>query len=130
MVNRLILLATLFIPFTGVANEAPRKAPHKAPERPNIIFAMADDLGIGDVSCYNPDSKIKTPFMDGLAADGMRFTDAHSGSAVCTPTRYGVVTGRYAWRSTLKSGVTWGTSACIIPESRMTVASVGYPVFS
>ena len=117
---RLIILATFVIlPLAGVTEEGPGVAA----ERPNIIFAMADDLGIGDVSCYNPDSKIKTPTMDGLAADGMRFTDAHSGSAVCTPTRYGVVTGRYAWRSTLKSGVTWGTSACIIPKSRMTVAS-------
>ena len=119
---RPVLLSGLLF-LLACASEARSERETVRPDKPNIIFAMADDLGIGDVSCYNPESKIRTPFMDGLAADGMRFTDAHSGSAVCTPTRYGVVTGRYAWRSTLKSGVTWGTSACIIPESRLTVAS-------
>ena len=72
---------------------------------PNIVFIMADDMGYGDVSCLNKDSKIPTPNMDSLAKDGMIFTDAHSGSAVCTPTRYGVLTGRYSWRTRLKSGV-------------------------
>ena len=60
---------------------------------PNIVFIMADDMGYGDVGCYNPDSKIPTPNMDKLAQEGIRFTDAHSPSAVCTPTRYGVLTG-------------------------------------
>jgi len=96
---------------------------HAKSNRPNVVFIMADDMGIGDLSCYNAQSKITTPHMDALAKDGMRFTDAHSGSAVCTPTRYGVLTGRYCWRSKLKSGVTWGKSACIIPKSRLTVAS-------
>lgn len=76
-------------------------------DHPNIIFILADDLGYGDPHCYNPDSKIPTPNLDRLAAQGMRFTDAHSGSAVCTPTRYGVLTGRYAWRTRLKRGVLW-----------------------
>ena len=62
---------------------------------PNIVFIMADDMGYGDVGCYNPASKIPTPNMDTLAQEGIRFTDAHSPSAVCTPTRYGVLTGRY-----------------------------------
>ena len=66
---------------------------------PNIVFIMADDLGYGDLGCYNRNSKIPTPDMDRLAAEGIRFTDAHSPSAVCTPTRYGVLTGRYAWRT-------------------------------
>ena len=70
---------------------------------PNIVFIMADDMGYGDVGCYNPDSKIPTPNMDKLAQEGIRFTDAHSPSAVCTPTRYGVLTGRYCWRSRLKT---------------------------
>lgn len=72
---------------------------------PNIVFIMADDMGQGDLGCYNPDSKIPTPAMDALAAEGMRFIDAHSPSSVCTPTRYGVLTGRYAWRTDLQ----WGT---------------------
>jgi arylsulfatase A len=96
----------------------------EAPQKPNIIFLMADDMGYGDLGCYNADSKIPTPNMDRLAAEGMRFTDAHSGSAVCTPTRYGVVTGRYAWRSRLKRGVLSGYSRALIEPDRMTVAEM------
>ncbi len=96
-----------------------------SPERrPNIIFLMADDMGYGDPGSFNADSKIPTPAMDALAAGGIRFTDAHSGSAVCTPTRYGVVTGRYAWRSRLKKGVLSGYSRALIEPDRMTVASM------
>ena len=99
--------------------------PEQMPEAdPNIIFLMADDMGYGDLGCYNPDSKIPTPNLDRLAAQGMRFTDAHSGSAVCTPTRYGVVTGRYAWRSPLKQGVLAGYSPSLIEKGRLTVASM------
>ena len=94
------------------------------PQRPNIVYVLADDLGIGDVGAFNPDGKIATPNMDRLAADGMKFTDAHSGSAVCTPTRYGILTGRYAWRTRLESGVLWGYSLPLISEGRMTVASM------
>ena len=92
--------------------------------RPNIIFLMADDMGYGDLGCYNDESKIPTPNMDRLASQGMRFSDAHSPSAVCTPTRYGVLTGRYAWRSRLKSGVLSGYSPSLIEPGRMTVASL------
>ncbi len=92
--------------------------------RPNIIFLMADDMGYGDPGSYNSDSKIPTPNMDRLASEGLRFTDAHSPSAVCTPTRYGVLTGRYAWRSRLKSGVLSGYSPSLIEPGRMTVASL------
>jgi arylsulfatase A len=91
---------------------------------PNIVFIMADDLGYGDVSCLNPESKIHTPNIDRLAAQGMIFTDAHSGSAVCTPTRYGILTGRYAWRSRLKDGVLRGYSPPLIEKERLTVASM------
>lgn len=91
---------------------------------PNIIYILADDLGIGDVRAFNPDGQIATPNMDRLAAEGMTFTDAHSGSAVCTPTRYGVLTGRYAWRTRLKSGVLWGYSMPLIAADRLTVASM------
>ena len=93
-------------------------------KRPNIIFIMADDMGYGDLGCYNKKSKIPTPNMDRLAKEGIRFTDAHSPSAVCTPTRYGVLTGRYCWRSRLKRGVLGGYSPCLIDTRRMTVASL------
>lgn len=91
---------------------------------PNIILILADDLGYGDIQSYNPQSKISTPHLDRLTAEGMRFTDAHSPSAVCTPTRYGLLTGRYAWRTNLKSGVLWGYSPLLIEEARVTLASL------
>lgn len=89
----------------------------------NIVYILSDDLGYGDVSCLNPESKIPTPRLDAFAAQGMTFTDAHSNSAVCTPTRYGVLTGRYCWRSRLKNGVLWGYSPALIEPDRPTVAS-------
>ncbi|MEW4564304.1 arylsulfatase [Bremerella sp. JC770] len=95
-----------------------------AAEKPNIVFIMCDDLGYGDVQCLNPKhGKIPTPGADRLAAEGMTFTDAHSGSSVCTPTRYGLLTGRYSWRTKLQSGVVTGFAPCLIDENRPTVAS-------
>ena len=91
---------------------------------PNIVLILADDMGYGDIQSYNPDSKIPTPHLDRLVSAGMRFTDAHSPSAVCTPTRYGLLTGRYAWRTSLKSGVLWGYSPLLIEEDRVTLASL------
>ncbi len=90
--------------------------------RPNIIYILADDLGYGDVQCLNESGKILTPHIDRLAAEGMIFTDAHSNSSVCTPTRYGILTGRYCWRTRLKKSVTWGYDPHLIPASRLTVA--------
>jgi|GEM_PF-7047721 len=95
-----------------------------AAETPNIIFIMSDDQGYGDVSCLNPDGKIHTPGADKLAREGMIFTDAHSGSSVCTPTRYGLLTGRYSWRSKLQSGVVTGWAPNLIAKDRTTVASL------
>ncbi len=93
-------------------------------DKPNIVNIIADDLGYGDVRCLNPESKIPTPNIDRLAADGIRFTDAHSPSAVCTPTRYGILTGRYCWRTRLKRGVLGnGYARALIAEGRETVAS-------
>ena len=100
------------------------RPPHSTPERPNIVYILADDLGYGDIRCLNPKGKIPTPDIDRLAAEGMRFTDAHAGSAVCTPTRYGILTGRYAWRSRLQNGVLGGYSPPLIEPGRMTVASL------
>ena len=91
---------------------------------PNIIYILADDMGVGDVKAYNPDCKFPTPNLDRLAADGMRFTDAHSNSSVCTPTRYGIMTGRYCWRTSKKRGVTGGLSPHLINPNRETVASL------
>ncbi|MBS0207706.1 MAG: arylsulfatase [Planctomycetes bacterium] len=91
--------------------------------RPSIVYILCDDLGYGDLKCLNPDGKIATPRCDQMARDGMRFTDAHSGSAVCTPTRYGVMTGRYSWRTPLQSGVLGGLSPRLIEPGRVTVAS-------
>jgi arylsulfatase A len=91
---------------------------------PNIVYILADDMGYGDVSAYNPQSKIRTPNIDRLAAQGMRFTDAHSPSSVCTPTRYAIMTGRYPWRSRLPVGVLRGYSRPLIEDDRPTVASM------
>jgi len=92
-------------------------------DKPNIVYILADDMGYGDLSCLNENAAWETPSMDEIATQGMIFTDAHSGSAVCTPTRYGILTGRYSWRSTLKSGVTWSWDNPIIEPDRATVAS-------
>ena len=70
----------------------------KAQKKPNIIYVLADDLGYGDVAAFNDNGKIRTPNLDQMANEGMRFTDAHTSSSVCTPTRYGILTGRYNWR--------------------------------
>lgn len=91
---------------------------------PNIVYILADDLGYGDVGCLNAESKIPTPNFDSLSREGIIFTDAHSGSAVCTPTRYGILTGRYCWRSRVKSGVLEGYSRALIDKGRLTVASL------
>lgn len=95
-----------------------------AQERPNIVYIICDDLGYGDVQALNPENgKIPTPQIDKIARAGMVFTDAHSGSSVCTPSRYGVLTGRYAWRSRLQKGVLSGGDELdpLISENQLTV---------
>lgn len=95
--------------------------PAPAASRPNFIIILADDLGYGDLQCLNPRGRIPTPNFDRVAAAGMTFTDAHSSSAVCTPTRYGLLTGRYNWRSRLQSGVLGGMSPPLIEPDRVTL---------
>ncbi len=95
-----------------------------AAERPNVIIVMADDMGYGDVGAYNPEAKIPTPHLDALAAGGMRFTDAHTASGVCTPTRYSLLTGRYHWRTRLQKGVLGGFSKPLIAEDRQTLGGL------
>lgn len=94
------------------------------PPKPNIVYILADDLGYGDVSCYNATSKIPTPNFDRLAQEGVRFTDAHSPSAVCTPTRYALLTGRYAWRTRLQRNVIGPFAQPLIAEQQLTVAQL------
>jgi arylsulfatase A-like enzyme len=114
------LLSLLVVSFVSPV----ARAAEEVPTRPNIVLILADDLGYGDPGCYNADSRIPTPNIDRLAAAGMRFTDAHTPSSVCTPTRYGVLTGRYAWRTRLKSGVLNGYSPALIEPGRTTLASL------
>ena len=116
-IARLLFVGLVLVPIT-ICNSC-----QEEPQLPNIIFIMADDLGYGDFSCYGAE-KIQTPNVDRLAEEGMKFTDAHSGSAVCTPTRYGVLTGRYCWRSWLKNWVLWENMPLLIDTTRLTVASM------
>ena len=117
---RLILLSSviLALPLAGPLRVS------AADPRPNIVVLLAHDMGYGDAGAYNAESKIPTPHMDRLAREGRRFTDAHTPSSVCTPTRYGLLTGRYSWRSRLKSGVQWGFDHPLIEPQRETVASL------
>ncbi|MEY5024774.1 MAG: hypothetical protein RLZZ244_302 [Verrucomicrobiota bacterium] len=93
--------------------------------KPNVLILYADDLGYGDPHCYNPErGKIPTPAIDKLAAQGMRFTDAHSSSGVCTPSRYSLLTGRYHWRTVNQAGVLNGASPPLLPINRVTLASL------
>jgi arylsulfatase A-like enzyme len=89
--------------------------------KPNIVFILADDLGYGDVSCYNPESKVPTPNLDRIAKEGLLFTDAHSPSTVCTPSRYGILTGRMAFRNGQKGVFTGVGGPCLIEEGRLTL---------
>jgi arylsulfatase A-like enzyme len=123
MKHALALIALLSVASTAAHAEAPAATGQKS-SHPNIVFILADDLGYGDPVCYNPKSKALTPNIDQLAKDGLRFTDAHTPSSVCTPTRYGVLTGRYPWRSALKKGVLNGYSPALIERGRMTLASL------
>ena len=108
-----IILIILLVGLTGKVGTAT--------EKPNIILVMADDLGIGDISPTNPDCQISTPRLQELADAGLTFLDAHTTSSVCTPTRYGLLTGRYNWRSRLTRGVLSGRSEHLIPAERATL---------
>ncbi|WP_276166018.1 sulfatase family protein [Zobellia alginiliquefaciens] len=91
---------------------------------PNVIYILADDLGYGDIKTFNPEGKIPTPNIDAMASNGIKFTDAHTSSAVCSPTRYGILTGRYNWRTSLKSSVLSGYSKSLIKQERTTIAEM------
>ena len=107
----------MLFPFSGFGWEMEKN-------NPNIIFIFADDMGYGDLNCQNPYSMIPTPNLDHLASQGMRFTDAHTASSVCTPSRYGLLTGRYCWRTRLKSGVLWSWGKPLIEDHRLTIGGM------
>lgn len=109
-----MVLLSLAQPVDDAASETPI----------NIVIVLADDLGYGDPGCYNDQSKIPTPNIDRLAAEGLRFTDAHTPSSVCSPTRYGLLTGRYAWRTKLKRSVLWPWSLPLIEKDRLTLPAM------
>lgn len=91
---------------------------------PNILFILADDLGYGDVRCYNSESKVPTPHLDQLSEEGILFTDAHSPSTVCTPTRYSILTGRMAFRTGMRGVFTGAGGPCMIEKDRMTIGGM------
>lgn len=100
------------------------EVPIKVEKKPNIVIIYTDDQGYGDVSALNPNAKFKTPNIDRLANEGVTFTDGHSSDAVCTPSRYSLLTGRYSWRTSLKKGVLEADGPCLIEKDRMTIASL------
>ena len=117
--NRLALLTLVALSFGFLA--APAAA---APSGPNIVLVMADDLGYGDLGAYNSESKVPTPHLDRLASEGLRFTDAHAPASLCVPTRYGLITGRYAWRNKVRRASGGGYAGSLIEKGRMTIGSL------
>ena len=113
-----IIFFTCFLVFSCVTKDLEQI------KSPNVIYILADDLGYGDLGCYNKKSKIFTPNIDLLASEGMMFTDMHSTSSVCTPTRYSILTGEYAWRTRMKSGVLWSYGPLMIPDEKTTVSKL------
>lgn len=112
MISIAFAATVLFVP--------PSCAQQPREQRPNIVMILADDLGYGDLSCYGA-TKVQTPNIDRLAEQGMRFTDAHSPHAVCTPTRYALLTGRYAWRTWVKHRCVWSDDPLLIGADRLTL---------
>ncbi|MEC3907206.1 sulfatase-like hydrolase/transferase [Tamlana sp. 2201CG12-4] len=118
------LFVIFFLLESCKTKEKPLAVDNTSKSKPNIIIIYADDMGYGDLNALNKDSKIPTPNLDKLADEGMRFTDAHSASTVCSPSRYSLLTGRYHWRGHLKKGIVraWGDPA--IEKGRLTIASM------
>ncbi len=123
--NRLSAIILTFAALLLLAPPEALMAIEAQPAKPNIVYILADDLGYGDVQALNPRrGRIRTPHFDSLVPQGMTFTDAHSGSSVCTPTRYGLLTGRYAWRTRLQNGVLDGYVTPLIAADRLTVPAL------
>lgn len=118
---RYLLLVALLSTLSAIGQSDKTDTQNQAP---NIIYILADDLGYGDIKSFNSEGKIPTPNIDKMAENGIKFTDAHTSSAVCTPTRYGILTGRYNWRTPLKSFVLSGYSKSLIKQERVTIAEM------
>ena len=120
--KRLVIQFVLLCVFGGQACAAESE---RSGHKPNVLLILADDLGYGDVRCYNRErGKIATPHIDALAAQGMRFTDAHTSSGVCSPTRYALLTGRYHWRTRLQAGIVGYLGEPLIAPGRLTLAGL------
>jgi len=120
--NQFLILTSILLFVSGYSVRVNAQTTNS--KLPNIVYILADDLGYGDVHCFNPEGKIATPNLDNMAENGILFTDAHTTSAVCSPTRYGILTGRYNWRTTLKSFVLSGYSKSLIKPQRTTIAEM------
>ena len=120
----LLLLPLLLAHVSAQQVFAQPEATNLKADKPNIIVIYTDDQGYGDVSALNPDAKFKTPNMDRLAQEGITFTHGHSSDSICTPSRYGLLTGRYSWRTVRKTGVMGAEGKCLIADGRMTLASL------
>lgn len=119
-----LISVTLFCLSVCASDTSTSSAEADQKERPNIIVIYTDDQGFGDASCLNPGAKFKTPHLDRLANEGISFTNGHSSDTVCTPSRYGLLTGRYCWRTKKKNGVLGAEADCLIADGRMTLASL------
>lgn len=125
MKHKLLSLLVLSVFLAGCAGNKIQAKTKQTPEnRPNIIVIYTDDQGFGDASCLNPEAKFQTPNMDRLANEGIRFTNGHSSDTVCTPSRYGLLTGRYSWRTTMKKSVLVAEHPCLIADGQVTLASL------
>jgi len=123
LVQRSLCLLGAFSFSVNLSGYSSEKVADKGKEAPNIILIVADDFGYGDLSCYGT-TKINTPQVDKLAAQGVRFTDAYVTSSLCSPSRYSLLTGRYSWRTELKSGVLESFAPPLIEKGRTTLASM------
>ena len=118
------ILTSLFAIAYSAAEQQLTEVSSSSSQQPNILLILADDLGYGDVRCYNPESKIPTPHLDKMAAEGMRFTDAHSPATVCTPSRYSLLTGRMSFRTGMEKVFTGVRGPCLIEADRLTLAQM------
>ena len=116
--RKFIRLLSLAIPASSFSKTFPQKT---NTDLPNIIFIMADNLGYGDLGCYNPESRVPAPNLDNMAKEGKLFTDAHNQLTVCTPGRYSLMTGRMAFRTGFPGVLTGAGGPCLIEKSRLTL---------
>ncbi len=122
--KRTILVGIVTVIWSCTDTSIKEETKAQEPNKPNIVIIYTDDQGYGDVSALNPGAKFQTPNIDRIVKGGITFTDGHSSDAVCTPSRYSLLTGRYSWRTSLKRGVLRADGPCLIEKDRMTIASL------